>query len=84
MYYIAVCAADEAALPQLDGNLWLFDDARESVYEHYQHEIRKNMSAGNLLASMERELEQLRSRLEAQSSTPAEAIPWWRRLIRGP
>jgi len=84
MYYIAVCAADEAALPQLDGNLWLFDDARESVYEHYQHEIRKNMSAGNLLASMERELEQLRSRLEAQSSTPSEATPWWRRLIRSP
>ena len=84
MYYIAVCAADEAALPQLDSNLWLFDDARESVYEHYHHEIRKNMSAGNQLASMERELEQLRNRLETQPSALSESIPWWRRLFRKP
>jgi SAM-dependent methyltransferase len=82
MYFIAVCAADEAALPLLGASLWLFDDANESVYEHYRHEIRKNMSAGNLLASMELEVEQLKSRLKAQSSVPPDRRPWWRRLFR--
>ena len=81
MYFIAICAATEEALPDLEKQLWLFDDASESVYEHYHHEIRKNMSAGNLLADMERELEQLRSRLQSQSDTP-KAVSWWRRLFR--
>jgi len=81
MYFIAICAADESALPVLKGQLWLFDDAVESVYQHYHHEIRKNMSAGDLLADMERELEQLKSRLKEQPQIP-EADSWWRRLFR--
>lgn len=80
MYYIAICAADPASLPQLDSNLWLFDDQSESVYEHYHHEIGKNMSAGELLAAKDRELQQLRAQLAAQGSTPARAHSWWRRL----
>ena len=81
MYFMAICAADESALPVLGGQLWLFDDAVESVYQHYHHEIRKNMSAGNLLADMELELEQLKSRLRDQTHAP-EAVSWWRRLFR--
>jgi SAM-dependent methyltransferase len=81
MYFIAICAAEESALPVLDAQLWLFDDAVESVYQHYQHEIRKNMSAGKLLADMERELEQLKSRLQDQPKIPG-AVSWWRRLFR--
>jgi SAM-dependent methyltransferase len=81
MYFIAICAAEESALPVLDAQLWLFDDAVESVYQHYHHEIRKNMSAGILLAEMERELEQLKSRLRDQPQVP-EAVSWWRRLFR--
>jgi len=83
MYYIAVCAAGEADLPRLEADLWLFDDKKGSVYEHYHHEIRKNMSAGELLAERDRELEQLRSQLAAQFAKVAESIPWWRRLFRG-
>ena len=81
MYFMAICAADESAMPVLGGQLWLFDDAVESVYQHYHHEIRKNMSAGNRLADMERELEQLKSRLREQSHAP-ETVSWWRRLFR--
>ncbi len=50
MYYLAVCAQNEADLPTLP-NMALFSDAAESVYQHYQHEIRKNMQAGALLAA---------------------------------
>jgi len=82
MYYIAVCATDEASLPDLGQGLWLFDDAEESVYEHYHHEIRKNMSAGELLASMERQLEELRAAVQESSSGPLGPGRWWRRLFR--
>jgi SAM-dependent methyltransferase len=83
MYYIAICAASEACLPDLHQGLWLFDDAEESVYEHYHHEIRKNMSAGELLASMERQLEELRATVDDSSSGPRQSGRWWRRLFRG-
>jgi len=82
MYYIAICAADEASLPEPGRGLWLFDDAEESVYEHYHHEIRKNMSAGELLASMERQLEALKAAAGESSSGPQRPGRWWRRMFR--
>ncbi|MCH8057196.1 MAG: methyltransferase domain-containing protein [Proteobacteria bacterium] len=82
MYYIAICAASEACLPELRRDLWLFDDAEESVYAHYHHEIRKNMSAGELLASLERQLEELKaSGVDSPSESP-HPRPWWQRLFR--
>lgn len=81
VYYIAVCAAEEKFLPQLGQQLWLFDDAAESVYRHYQHEIRKNMQAGEILQSKDREIEALQAALrELQAPSPR---PWWRRLFDG-
>lgn len=81
MYFIAVCAADDSAMPDLQGQLWLFDDAAESVYQHYHHEIRKNMSAGRVLADKDRELQQVKSRLQERSSS-RETVSWWRRWFR--
>jgi len=75
MYFIAVCAAREEFLPVPAGTLSLFDDEGESVYAHYQHEIRKNMAAGGILAERDAELAALRQKLEAG------AVPWWRRLV---
>ncbi len=83
MYYIAICAASEACLPEMRQGLWLFDDAQESVYEHYHHEIRKNMSAGELLASLERQLEELKASMEDSSPGPRRSGRWWQRLFRG-
>jgi SAM-dependent methyltransferase len=76
VYFLAFCAADAATLPDTRAALWLFDDAAESVYEHYYHEIRKNMSAGEVLAQREREIDRLEAELEAARR------PWWRRLTR--
>ena len=83
MYYIAICAASEACLPELRRGLWLFDDAEESVYEHYHHEIRKNMSTCELLASLERQLEELRASMEDSSPVSRRSGRWWQRLFRG-
>jgi hypothetical protein len=56
VYFIALCAASAADLPEPGAGLSLFDDAGETVYAHYHHEIRKNMAAGEILAEREREL----------------------------
>lgn len=79
VYFIAACAADEASLPVADAGVSLFDDAAESVYAHYYHEIRKNMAAGGLLADRDRELESLRAELVRLGRR----APWWRRLLGG-
>lgn len=60
LYYIAVCSNDP--LPDLPA-LSLFGDAGESVYAHYYHEIRKNMSAGARIQQLEAELDQALARL---------------------
>jgi len=77
VYLIALCAADEAGLPESGQGLSLFDDSGESVYEHYYHEIRKNMAAGELLEKKERELLELKSVL--QQNQPGSS--WWSRLL---
>jgi SAM-dependent methyltransferase len=79
VYYIALCAARQEALPELTEQVWLFDDAAESVYRHYQHEIRKNMQAGEILQARDREIDALQAALhQAQQQRPAS---WWRRLL---
>jgi len=60
LYYIAACALQP--LPALPA-LHLFGDAEESVYAHYNHEIRKNMAAGHRIQALEREVEALRRQL---------------------
>jgi SAM-dependent methyltransferase len=77
VYFIAVCAADDRVLPEIDHGVSLFDDAGESVYEHYYHEIRKNMAAGELLAEKERELAELKATLRKSR----QAGGWWDRLL---
>lgn len=78
MYFIAVCAATAASLPDVSGRLWLFDDPEESVYRHYHDEIRRHIAAGGIIAAMEKELDELRRR----SAQAVEGKPsWWRRLL---
>ncbi|MCB1554477.1 MAG: class I SAM-dependent methyltransferase [Xanthomonadales bacterium] len=63
MYWVAVCShngAHRARLPAVH----LFGDADESVYAHYNHEIRKNMSAGARIAELEAEVASLKQRLD--------------------
>jgi SAM-dependent methyltransferase len=66
VYFIALCAASEADLPESGAGLSLFDDAGETVYAHYHHEIRKNMAAGEILAQRERDLAERERRHEGE------------------
>lgn len=77
MYLLAICAASEDALPALDRALWLFDDESESVYRHYEHEIRKNMQAGALLADRDAALARVREELEAARNERPKRRSWF-------
>ena len=87
MYFLVACAASESALPNLP-SLHVFSDQEESVYRHYEHEIRKNMQAGQMLIERDRRIAELEAALSrAQSVTaapevsnpPPTAQPFWRR-----
>ena len=83
MYFLALCAGQEADLPAVPAGLSLFDDADESVYAHYHHEIRKNMAAGGVLAERDREIADLRAALaDERARRTAPPGPWWRRWLR--
>jgi SAM-dependent methyltransferase len=86
MYFIAVCS--RCPLPPLPATSW-FGDRDESVYRHYNHEIRKNMSAGARIAELEAQLEAAlqRERAAVSGQTAGVAEPsgrsWWRRWTGG-
>lgn len=81
MYYIAVCSRRE--LPDTLPAISLFGDREESVYTHYNHEIRKNMSAGARIAELEAQVQQLRDNASSSISIPNNPLQrrdwrWWR------
>ena len=60
LYFIAVCSRRPLGdLPQLA----LFGDRAESVYAHYNHEVRKNIAAGGRIAELEAQVEALRAEI---------------------
>ena len=78
MYYIALCANDEASLPNVDGRLCLFDDHEQSVYQHYQSEIKRHIAAGGIIADLQKEIAELKNR----SDSPAVSQQsWWQRFF---
>lgn len=62
LYFIAVCS--RRALPERLPDLALFGDREESVYAHYNGEVRKNMAAGGRIAELEAEIARLRAELD--------------------
>ncbi|MDE1886359.1 MAG: class I SAM-dependent methyltransferase [Xanthomonadaceae bacterium] len=60
LYFIAVCS--RRPLPELP-DLALFGDREESVYTHYNGEVRRNMAAGGRIAELEAEIARLRGEL---------------------
>jgi hypothetical protein len=56
----------------------LFDDPEESVYRHYHDEIRRHIAAGGIIASLEKELAELRA---GPTRPAAGKSSWWRRLL---
>ena len=76
LYFIAVCS--RRPLPDGLAELGLFGDREESVYSHYNSEVRRNMTAGQRIAELEAEVAALRAATAAVAP-----MPWWRRLFNG-
>ncbi len=66
LYNIAICAADSAHLPANIPGLCLFGDKNESVYEHYNEQVRKNIKAGHDLMERDQRIQALRAKLDDQ------------------
>ena len=77
MYFVAVCA--RRALPAGLPSLSLFGDREESVYAHYNHEVRKNIDAGTRIAELESELARLRAGMHGAARPPGPRRRWWQR-----
>jgi len=77
LYFIAVCARGE--LPEALPPMSFFGDREESVYAHYNHEVQKNMKAGERIAELEAEIQKLREDAARPSATVSRRTPWWRR-----
>ncbi len=75
MYFVAVCS--NQLLPDALPSVSMFSDREESVYSHYNGEVRKNMSAGARIAELEAEVERLRS--ASQNLTSSRWLRWLRR-----
>ena len=73
LYFIAVAAAADATLPE-SAALSLFDDRAESVYRHYNDEVRNHIRAGHLLAERDAEIERLRAQLNRRADTGKPAL----------
>lgn len=71
LYFLAVCAADEELLPPA-GALHTFGEAAESVYNHYNDEIRRHIAAGHRLIALDQENQELRARLARAEALLAE------------
>jgi SAM-dependent methyltransferase len=61
LYFIAFCSRQP--LPATLPDLAVFGDREESVYQHYNGEVRKNIAAGGRIAELEAEIAALRRQL---------------------
>ena len=68
LYFVALCS--RLPLPTDLPGLSLFGDGEESVYSHYNHEIRKNMAAGARIAELEAQVARLQAGVADQISNP--------------
>lgn len=64
LYFVAACAKRAEVLDTLP-SLSLFGDAAQSVYTHYDQEIRKGIAAGHRIQELEAQLAHERARREA-------------------
>lgn len=82
LYYVMLCGRDEAALPGGERGLSLFADRAESVYEHYNAEVRHHMESGRVFEQMKHRIRELEAALPeaGRESAPRR---WFQRFFGG-
>lgn len=88
VYLLAICANSANDLPHCEQDLYLFDDSTESVYQHYYHEIRRNLETGRILQELETRAAKLQAELNSTSLGAADDKPtgagksWLQRVVQ--
>lgn len=88
VYLLAICANTPSDMPNFEQDLFLFDDASESVYQHYYHEIGRNLETGRILQDLEARVASLQATLHATNHPAAGEKPtgatktWWQRVLQ--
>lgn len=59
IYYLMVCGASRAVLPDAPRGVSLFSDRNESVYEHYNAEVRHHIESGRVFEEMKERIREL-------------------------
>lgn len=80
LYYVMLCARDEAALPAAGRGLSLFSDRAESVYEHYNAEVRHHIESGRVFEDMQSRIRELETALR-ETGEGRSSRGWFRRLF---
>lgn len=79
MYFLAICAQEPQYLPaQLEQRLWLYDDAAESVYAHYNQVVRELLGLTALYQQQQAELAALK-KTTAPTLPPTRWQQLWQR-----
>ena len=65
LYFIALTGHNSEIVAQHAGQLHLFGDKSESIYSHYNHEIRNGIAAGARIADLEARLLAVQTQLNA-------------------
>ena len=76
LYYLALCAQQPGVLEDIRPGLHCFGDQAESVYAHYNQEVRRIIAAGEHILAQDAEIARLRAELAAcqgQSRTESQS-----------
>ncbi len=90
LYYVAVCGKQPISQTRLPA-ISLFGDSDESVYKHYNEEIRKGIGAGHRILELESQLANVQRERDAlllqskqapaDSHSVKENKSWWRHFF---
>ncbi len=69
LYFLVIAGDDPSHWPAVS-ELSLFCDREESVYAHYNEEVRRHIQAGRMLIEQAKEIEALKQRIAELEGTP--------------
>lgn len=67
MYFIALASDDADTIAQAQASWYLFSDCAQSIYAHYQAEIKNGIYGAQRIAELNQEILELKSRLQNQA-----------------
>jgi len=78
VYFIAACSNDKTGTPSVGhGGLSLFGDLEESVYKHYNAEVRHHIESAEAFAAMQARIVEMEAAVEEKDPLRLPAMAAW-------